>query len=137
MCVKIENVSLSDIKEMIESVVKSSEQVTSAKLENITSKVDATLKQATKTNGRVDKLEDDVLLFGQTVDSDSKHRLTDCPQAPVLIEINKKIRTLEDNKLTTEAQKKLVNSAITKTSIIIGIIFTIVGGIIGILTFLF
>lgn len=127
MCVKIENVSLSDIKEMIESVVKSSEEKTSLKLDNITSKVDATLVQATKTNGRVNKLEDDVIILQQTFTNDSKHRLTDCPQGPIIKEVDKRLRNLEDVKLTTEAQEKLINSAIVKASVIVGIIATIMG----------
>ena len=88
MCVKVENISLSDLKEMMQDIVSSSERVMLVELSNVKNQVDATLEQATKTNGRVDTLEDDL----RDLQEEGRTHYTKCPSVDA-------IRALQDKDL--------------------------------------
>lgn len=120
MCVKVENISLSDLKEMMQDIVTSSERVMLVELSSVKNQVDATLEQATKTNGRVNQLEDDVIVLEQTIKSDSKHRRTDCPH-------NEDLRVLKEEALTSSNRRRFIWATIIAASTIGALIGTLLG----------
>lgn len=69
-------------------------------------------QQVTRTNGRVTELE-----------KKSETHYVSCPHAP---EINKKVRAIEDNMLSTRAVKAWILGSVAVTGTIIGIVFIIV-----------
>lgn len=100
-----------EIREIMESYIATVTAQNDSKFDMINLKLDLIKEQTTKTNGRVNKLEEK-----------EQNHITNCPN------INK-IRTLEDNQLTVKAIRKWVLVAMGVTATVI----SMVGGIIAII----
>lgn len=95
-----------EIKELLNSCILIANSEHTAKFQVIDYKLDTILQQTTKTNGRVNKLEEKELTH-----------VINCP-------LQAKVRLLEDNQLTSRAIKKWIVAGIGIASVIMTIIFS-------------
>ncbi len=92
-----------DYKDLINERFDGLAKLMNARLENIEDKIERTLEQATKTNSRVNHLEDDVIELEKKVDEaiiEAHHvidtRSTNCPNLPRIESMEKEVRTIGD-----------------------------------------
>lgn len=112
-------VNREELKEILESSVNNTFD---NRLEIINYKLDAIGLQTTRTNGRVNDLEDKV----DELEKDGIKRLLTCPQKESFVSIEKDINELKENSIKTGTIKGMVLKSIT----IAGIFFTILFGFI-------
>ena len=96
-----------EIKELIAEHLENVTAKTDSKFEIIVYKLDMVIEQTTKTNGRVNKLEEKEMMH-----------VVNCPQTI-------KIRELEDNQLSTKSIKTWLASAVLITGALFAVIIEI------------
>lgn len=92
-----------ELKELLQQHAENISVAANAKFEIIDFKLDAITQQTTKTNGRVNRLEE----------RETTH-IANCPLAP-------KVRALEDSNLATISKKNLVVSALGMVLVLVSI----------------
>ena len=96
-----------EMKELFEDLLQITTTKHDEQYKMIDYKLDLIKEQTTKTNGRVLKLENKELVH-----------ISLCP-------LNEKVRTIEDNQLSSKSVQKWVVGSITITSIIVTVIMAI------------
>lgn len=92
------------------------------KLSGVNAKLDNIVIQTTKTNSRVDKLEDDV----KNIRIQDAGRYESCPQAPTIYEIVRTLNTVNDSLIGQRELRNILLKAITITGIFFTILFSLI-----------
>lgn len=95
------------------------------KLGTVNNKLDNIVRQTTKTNSRVDKLEDEV----KDIRIEDAGRFESCPQQPNIEILNETMNTVKQNLISQKQMRNLMLKAIT----IAGIFFTVLFGLIALI----